>query len=68
VGREGFASAPHPSPLGLSGVAESGHGMSLSTVRVADCCQRWGERAFDRLNPDFGVPADSTSRIGHRDV
>jgi hypothetical protein len=26
------------------------------------------ERAFDRLNPDFGVPADRTDRIGHRDV
>jgi hypothetical protein len=26
------------------------------------------EQAFDRLNPDFGVPADTTSRIGHRDV
>ena len=26
------------------------------------------ERTFDRLNPTFGVPADSTSRIGHRDV
>jgi hypothetical protein len=26
------------------------------------------ERAFDRLNPDFGVPADRSDRIGHRDV
>jgi hypothetical protein len=26
------------------------------------------ERAFDRLNPDFGVPADRTHPIGHRDV
>jgi hypothetical protein len=26
------------------------------------------EQAFDRLNPDFGVPADRTDRIGHRDV
>ena len=26
------------------------------------------EQAFDRLNPDFGVPADRTHRIGHRDV
>jgi hypothetical protein len=24
------------------------------------------EQAFDRLNPAFGVPADTTSRIGHR--
>jgi hypothetical protein len=26
------------------------------------------EDAFDRLNPEFGVPADRTDRIGHRDV
>jgi hypothetical protein len=26
------------------------------------------ERAFDRLNPDFGVPADRTHPIGHRDL
>ena len=26
------------------------------------------ERAFDRLNPTFGVPADRTDRLGHRDV
>jgi hypothetical protein len=29
---------------------------------------RDGEQAFDRLNPEFGVPADRTDRIGHRDV
>jgi hypothetical protein len=27
-----------------------------------------GEQAFDRLNPEFGVPADRTDRIGHRDL
>jgi hypothetical protein len=26
------------------------------------------ERAFDQLNPDFGVPADTTNPLGHRDV
>jgi hypothetical protein len=26
------------------------------------------ERAFDRLNPEFGVPADRSQPIGHRDV
>jgi hypothetical protein len=26
------------------------------------------ERAFDRLNPTYGVPADRADRIGHRDV
>ena len=26
------------------------------------------EEAFDRLNPTFGVPADRSDRIGHRDV
>jgi hypothetical protein len=26
------------------------------------------EQAFDRLNPDFGVPADTTNPYGHRDV
>ena len=30
--------------------------------------ERAAEQAFDRLNPDFGVPADRTDRIGHRDV
>jgi hypothetical protein len=30
--------------------------------------ERTGEQAFDRLNPTFGVPADHTDRIGHRDV
>jgi hypothetical protein len=30
--------------------------------------QRAIEQAFDRLNPTFGVPADRTNRIGHRDV
>jgi hypothetical protein len=30
--------------------------------------ERTSEQAFDRLNPTFGVPADRTSRIGHRDV
>ena len=26
------------------------------------------EQAFDQLNPTFGVPADRTDRIGHRDI
>jgi hypothetical protein len=30
--------------------------------------ERDAEQAFDRLNPDFGVPADRSDRIGHRDV
>ena len=30
--------------------------------------QRAAEQAFDRLNPTFGVPADRTDRIGHREV
>jgi hypothetical protein len=30
--------------------------------------ERNAEQAFDRLNPDFGVPADRSDRIGHRDV
>jgi hypothetical protein len=30
--------------------------------------ERTSEHAFDRLNPTFGVPADRTDRIGHRDV
>ena len=29
---------------------------------------RNAERAFDRLNPTFGVPADHTDRRGHRDL
>ena len=30
--------------------------------------ERTAEQAFDRLNPEFGVPADRSDRIGHRDV
>jgi hypothetical protein len=30
--------------------------------------ERTSEQAFDRLNPTFGVPADSSDPIGHRDV
>ena len=30
--------------------------------------ERTGEQAFDRLNPTFGVPTDTTDHIGHRDV
>jgi hypothetical protein len=30
--------------------------------------ERTAERVFDRLNPEFGVPADRTDRIGHHDV
>ena len=30
--------------------------------------ERTAEQAFDRLNPTFGVPADHTDRIGHRDI
>jgi hypothetical protein len=29
---------------------------------------RQAERAFDRLNPTFGVPADTHDPVGHRDV
>src|SRR5215207_971657 len=30
--------------------------------------ERTSEQAFDQLNPEFGVPADRSDRIGHRDV
>jgi len=30
--------------------------------------ERTAEQAFDRLIPTFGVPADHSDRIGHRDV
>ena len=30
--------------------------------------ERTAEEAFDRLNPTFGVPADRTHPIGHRDL
>jgi hypothetical protein len=30
--------------------------------------QRAAEEAFDRLNPTFGVPADTTHPIGHHDI
>jgi hypothetical protein len=30
--------------------------------------ERAAEEAFDRLNPEFGVPADRADRMGHRDI
>jgi hypothetical protein len=30
--------------------------------------ERTAEQAFDRLNPTFGVPADRSHPLGHRDV
>jgi hypothetical protein len=30
--------------------------------------ERAAEQAFDRLNPEFGVPADRNNRVGHRDL
>ena len=30
--------------------------------------ERAAEQAFDRLNPDYGVPADRSHGIGHRDL
>jgi len=30
--------------------------------------ERAAEQTFDQLNPNFGVPADRSDRIGHRDV
>ena len=30
--------------------------------------ERTSEQAFDRLNPDFGVPAEHSDRIGHHDI
>ena len=30
--------------------------------------ERTAEEAFDRLNPTFGVPADHSQPIGHRDI
>jgi hypothetical protein len=30
--------------------------------------ERAAEQAFDRLNPTFGVPAERSDRIGHREV
>jgi hypothetical protein len=30
--------------------------------------ERAAEEAFDRLNPEFGVPADRTDRIGHHEL
>jgi hypothetical protein len=30
--------------------------------------ERAAEQAFDRLNPTFGVPADRSNQIGHREV
>jgi hypothetical protein len=30
--------------------------------------ERAAEQAFDRLNPDYGVPADRSHPIGHHDV
>jgi len=35
---------------------------------AAQLTTRQAERAFDRLNPEFGVPADHTDRLGQQAV
>jgi hypothetical protein len=42
-------------------------GYSRTRDRARDPIRN-GERAFDRLNPDFGVPADQRSRYGREAV
>ena len=50
-------------------------GIAVTNLRVAvtqrvqqDGQWRDGEQAFDRLNPDYGVPADQRSRYGRQAV
>ena len=38
------------------------------TRALAESTANSGEDAFDRLNPDFGVPADTQDPAGHRVV
>ena len=57
----------HPNPTGdLNSL--SGHLLRQQSPAEAQPTIRGLEQAFDRLNPDYGVPADRTNRIGHRDV
>jgi hypothetical protein len=58
---------PHPSPTrsGRRGPRGGPDDWIHDHHRPAE---RTSEQTFDRLNPTFGVPADRTDRIGHRDV
>jgi hypothetical protein len=48
--------------------ADYRHHVVRQRAAAAQLSSREAERAFDRLNPDFGVPADTTNPYGHRDV
>ena len=51
---------PTPADWRQAAIRQRATAAQLSTDRA--------EQAFDRLNPTFGVPADTTSPYGHRDV
>ena len=67
--RKGFLDGqpPHPSPppADRRGPRVGSRRLDPHHHRSAE---RTSEQAFDRLNPEFGVPADCSDRIGHRDV
>jgi hypothetical protein len=53
----------HPSS-GLDGI--SPHPARQQPTADAQPTTRHLEQAFDRLNPDYGVPADTTNSYGHQ--
>jgi hypothetical protein len=44
------------------------HRAELARQRATDRARVHAEGAFDRLNPEFGMPADTRERLGHQAV
>jgi hypothetical protein len=58
----------HPTLAQQELAAEALEGDPDDWIHHLRSAERTSEQAFDRLNPSFGVPADRTDPIGHRDV
>jgi hypothetical protein len=55
----------HPNPTrGLEGA--SSHLTPQQRIADAQPTTRDPEQAFDQLNPDYGIPADTTNPYGHQ--
>jgi hypothetical protein len=56
--------APPPPPPGLEGL--SSHLAAQQRIAEAQPTTRDREQAFDRLNPDYGIPADPHNAYGRQ--
>ena len=71
AGRSLHGQPPHPRP---PPAGRRGPRAATPTTGIHDApptgpaAAATSEQAFDRLNPTFGVPADRSDPIGHRDV